>query len=334
MAALGILPGCDELVTNEYHDTVTIIDTIRDSTCVDFCHSDVINTMDIARRQWENSGHASTDPYDLRIGSDEAWSCAPECHSEEGFLQSLGENAVNGGFLTEIGCITCHAPHTTWDFSLRDTTSDTLANGTPFEYDTSNICARCHKLNFTASDYILLGAIDPTWQMVAVHSMGDADLLAGVGGYEFSLPVDNTVHSHKDTVGCVSCHQKYALAFTLGGHSHNIIHDSEALVEACNQAECHADAVDATYISQKQAVVEGLFDNLKSRFVKLGWLDDSGDLDTNVVIISASADSLGALYNYFFIRNDRSKGMHNFGYDTLLLQRSLDYIGSTPPPKR
>ncbi|UCD93787.1 MAG: hypothetical protein JSU69_08430 [Candidatus Zixiibacteriota bacterium] len=336
ITVLGIIPGCDKLVTNEFYDTTTIIDTIRDSTCVDFCHSDVNNTMDIARRQWENSGHAMTDPYSLRIGSDEASACGTSCHSEEGLLRSLGETASNDNFLSEIGCITCHAPHTTWDFSVRDTTAVTLADGASFDYsaDTSNICAHCHRLDFKAGDYTLLGVIDPTWRVVAEHSMGDADLLAGVGGYEFSLPVDDLVHSHKDTAGCVTCHQKYAQGFTLGGHSLSIVSEGDLLADACNQDACHAGDVDATYMTDRQAIVASLIDNLKSRLIKLGWLDDSGDLDTSAIIPVGGADSLGALYNYFFMRNDGSMGMHNFGYDTLLLQRSLDYIGAAPPPKR
>ena len=79
IAILAIMPGCDELVTETYYDTIfeyidsvyvyydtTIyndtnfyVDTIyiyEDSNCVK-CHADLDNKIALTEYQWQNSAH-------------------------------------------------------------------------------------------------------------------------------------------------------------------------------------------------------------------------------------------------------------------------------------
>jgi hypothetical protein len=47
--------------------------------------------------------------------------------------------------------------------------------------------------------------------------------------------------------------------------------------------------------------------------------------------IVKSKDSTGALYNYLFIKEDRSEGVHNTEYALDLLQSALNFIRTGDP---
>jgi len=326
IAILGVLPGCDELVTNESFDSTTII--VRDSTCVAFCHSDISNTMDIEISRWENSAHAREELVDTAILGQNSRQCGPECHSTEGFVRSITGNNIDTVLYTEIGCFACHAPHTNWDFSVRDTSSVALENGSSYSYNKSNICARCHKsLNSQAELVLETTTIDDDWIRWAIHGSTQADILAGSGGYEY--PGKTYVHSqHKTKVisGCYTCHQEYTRGLTMGGHSYNLRQENIFLLETCNRSGCHeAIPFQDFVIAQLQDDFSSKLDSLKLKLIEDSLLDVVTELPINGKQITDKGLT-GALYNYFFVLNDRSRGIHNLTYDTLLIRTSLDYL--------
>ncbi len=346
---LSIIPGCDELITNE--TTFEYFDTIKDSACIVLCHSDRNTVVEAARRRWAQSGHATGNLVDTTILGQNSILCAPQCHTSEGYIQAV--DLIPGAislteYPTEIGCYTCHAPHTTFDFSRRDESPVTLISTSIYNSGSSNQCVFCHhslvdKSRMIRDSAIIDASTVDIWDTLMYHGMGDADLLLGKGGFEHNFDsvtwTWSTVHSHSSGIArvCVTCHQDTVGDFSLGGHSLNIVNESGALVEACNIDACHTGTpspVTAQSIAAGQALIETRLSDLKSGLSKLGLLNlETGLPDSTLLIVDSNV--VGALYNYFFILNDKSKGMHNFVYDTLLLRASLDYLaGELPPPKK
>nr|MBN2277183.1 hypothetical protein [candidate division Zixibacteria bacterium] len=334
IAIIGIIPGCDELITNEYYDTIADTVTLMDSSCVKMCHSDFNTDMEAALRQWHNSPHALAVLTDDTAMGLEAADCGARCHSHEGFVKSLSNISGSVDFPTPINCFTCHKPHTQpYDFSLRDSSEITLADGSSiYNLNQSNICARCHqslvdKLSSITNNML----IGETWDSLVYHGWADAEMIIGTGGYEYNIVTYE--HSGHDAAvnGCVTCHQEKAEGFMLGGHSLNIRDMSNPdiiLLEACNGTGCHATAPLSTdTINALQAYVLSKLDTLEQQLLDDDMLLILGDIVIpNPDMIFQTADSAGALYNYFYIKNDRSSGMHDFVYDTLLLESSIKYL--------
>jgi hypothetical protein len=320
-----LIPGCDELVTTETnsYDTVTLI--VYDSNCVKVCHSDIGNEMLIPLRQWRNSGHSSDSLTDYDYFSSNTRQCGPECHTSEGFVQSLSSTADTNRYPTEIGCFACHQPHTTWDFSLRDTSAVTLIGGAEYDRGYSNICARCHKA--TASPPATSGgtvSITDTW---GPHSSPQADMLSGTGGFQYTdSTYQNSSHMATVTSGCLTCHQDSSVGFTLGGHSLRMRDGSTLLTETCNRTDCHSTTPIAdfeTYDTLQIAYIATL-DTLKAKLISINLLDATGNI---IPQSTDSTDLAAALFNYLFVKNDRSNGVHNTRYGLALMRQSLNYIG-------
>lgn len=332
---MWVIPGCDELVTNEYYSYDTV--TLRDSTCVALCHSDTNTDFAAAQRQWENSAHSSNALADSAILGVKAIDCGPECHTRGGFVKSVTDTSVGeikNPF--EIDCFACHAPHSNWNFSLRSDSAVTLISGQSFDFGKSNICTRCHRATINVNDYVFDSVVtDPFWESLIKHGSSEAEMIAGLGGYEFSDTI-TFEHSHDVVVslGCTACHQDSTRGFKLGGHSLNITDDSEVLLGQCNKSGCHAaNPANAEFVeSNRSFVIDNRLAKLKNRLIQQGFLDSLGNLIMGRLI--ETADSAGALYNYYFVLNDKSAGMHNFAYDTLLLRLSIIALGGDiPPPK-
>ncbi|UCD16443.1 MAG: hypothetical protein JSV44_08225 [Candidatus Zixiibacteriota bacterium] len=329
-AVMTIIPGCDELVTqeNSYYDTTII----RDSTCVAVCHSDVNTTMAVAVRQWENSRHASGILTDTSISGIEILftkSCGPQCHNSQGFVQSLSSQPGSTEYPLEIGCFTCHAPHTTWKLdSLRYYDPVTLADATTsFNRGKSNICALCHQAittptaeiddNFVNPDDSIL--VYPLW---GPHGSQQADMLLGTGGYEYGATIGNSSHTNASGSSCLKCHQDITEGFTLGGHSLNMRDGNDQLVAACNVFGCHSadNITDFSLYSGNDNLI--YFQD--SLILLADTLNGFGILNTISYIKDPGL--AGALYNYLFITQDRSNGIHNLQYALGLIRESLTYI--------
>jgi hypothetical protein len=325
---LFTIPGCDELVTQEitYYDTTYIENTeYQYDTACGICHNDVTDSVTIARRQWMNSAHALGSLVNIDFQGQNSSSCGPECHTNEGFVVSLDQTPTTVDFPTEIGCFSCHAPHTNRDFSLRFTDEVNLRVGT-YNKELSNICALCHQALITPPSQ---GAVDititPDW---GPHASTQADMFVGNGGYEFAgSTYNNSSHTIRINNGCLSCHQDMARGFTLGGHSLNISFGSDQLTEACNISGCHdgSTAIEVDDIANFSSDQTDFLDSLSTLET---ILINGGIIDAEKLPISAilGRDSAGVLFNYLFVKGDASKGVHNLDYATALINSSLVYI--------
>jgi len=337
IAVIGIIPGCDELVTSENYDTTFITETINDSACVAACHSDENFTMEFAIRQWQNSGHNNVDyTGDTLLGLSAA-SCGPECHTMNEFINSLDGSASATEYPLEIRCKSCHAVHTTWDFSLRDTSAVVLDNGEVFNYGAggnSNICARCHRSTYNVINVVAVGMqIDSNWVRQIIHGGQDAEMIIGKGGYEYTGETYTSTHANV-IQGCIGCHQESDLGFDLGGHSLNIRdgNGGDIADATCNKSGCHDGNPygDASIAAKQNLYYNSLLNGLRTKLVSAGLLDDATSLPPEGLLPITSLDSVGALYNYLFLKADKSRGMHNYNYSLQLLSTSTAFLDNPP----
>ena len=103
---------------------------------------------------------------------------------------------------------------------------------------------------------------------------------------------------------------------------------------------CHGSAAtsydftaDADYdmdgtIEGYQTEMEGMLDSLAI------LLEGQNVLSGGEPVSATIADSnlAGAVYNYVFMEEDRSHGVHNWNYAAGLILASIDYVSQLPPP--
>jgi mono/diheme cytochrome c family protein len=324
------------------------------------CHNpDTDSTYFIAGRdlQWQNSGHKNMGDFDENRAA-----CAGCHTSEGFIQRMNGETVTDDLDPTPVGCFACHSPHSRGDFTLRTTAQPTLLSnmvGVPnatFNYGEGNLCVQCHQpRSVTASNQMDPTKLAPTDTLTITttrwygHHGLQGQMLMGVGGFEYQgyqagnvYPKDyhTTAQAILDK-GCPVCHMADASptaanAGRVGGHSMNIVFTdpttgAEAFnAAACNVAGCHSSAPLTTVdYNNVQDSIQYYLNALYTKFGQLGWLDTVPTSSnyglvklTNGRLKIAQASRGGALWNYFFVQNDGSLGVHNYKYALALLHAS------------
>lgn len=288
------------------------------TTCFD-CHGDDNTAVLAAEKQWENSQHSTGENIDRASST----SCS-YCHSNEGFVTLL-ETGTRVGVEnpTGIGCFTCHAPHSTGSLQVRTDESYTLENDVTVDYAQGNLCINCHHSRRDVRDYVYDGV--EMSSHFGPHHSNQGDMLAGTGGYEYSgVTYSNSPHTIQVETedGCVACHMEVSGRYVLGGHSMNLEWEEEEHTDACDQAGCHGDIGTFDY-KGAQTTVEVFLEELREMLHAANLLDEEGHPVERVV---ATADSAGAVYNYAFVEEDQSRGVHNTAYSVQLLQSSIHFL--------
>ena len=102
--------------------------------------------------------------------------------------------------------------------------------------------------------------------------------------------------------------------------------DTLFVLTGCNQSGCHgASAFTKTSLLAAEKSVQDSLALLRTMLTSRGWLTASGNVNastSNPLRISPAARA-GALYNYFFVLHDDSKGMHNTKYAQDMVNSSL-----------
>jgi hypothetical protein len=332
LTAMLLAFGCERKVINEISGGL-----IADATTCFTCHSDQNFDLVAAENQWEHSKHASGDHIYLNRFDDHE-SCE-KCHTNEGFLTELNGEFVDTLNFTAIGCFTCHQPHTKGSLELRTLEVVSLENGDTYDKGSSNICARCHKSRRDASTYIYDGVeLSDHW---GPHHSNQSDMLMGTNAYEYAgYDYDNAAHTNATINGCVDCHMSPSGSYVLGGHSLGMEFEEEELynLTGCNSLNCHNGELEDFDYEGKQTEVEELFLELQDLLLAGNLIElvvEDGEsayvpVDERVV---QSADSAGAVYNYMFIYEDQSHGVHNAEYAIGLLESSINFIQTGSPDK-
>jgi hypothetical protein len=327
--------------------------TILPKACLD-CHgSETRYPVRGIRSQYLTSGHRTLGNASYANADD-----CQGCHTNEGFIERAKTGKVDPKKFvknpSEIGCFTCHAPHDTGDFSLRKTSAVNLANGVVFDRGKGNLCASCHQARRTPKAEVRARNIpSASW---GAHHGPQADMLSGTNAYEFpGKKYSNSAHALLPQAECVTCHMalpngRYSLTPAIGGHSFNVegeVHERRTLNAAgCLSSGCHSEMKQVRgtpYFDRKapadydgngrtetiQQEVQGLYEKLINskgtgllQTMKDPLYDAKGHFIENNKT-QYPIEVVAALYNYKFVQEDRSKGIHNTTYAVQLLMDSI-----------
>jgi hypothetical protein len=214
---------------------------------------------------------------------------------------------------SRINCRACHNIHTSYtadDWALKTVAPVKLvALDATFDGGMGNLCANCHQQR-TPFPEAKDGLVSITSSHWGGHHGPEAALLLGVGG---ALGVEGKPTAHYSTVQdtCVTCH--------LGGAGENANHSFMPVVATC--VACHADATSLD-VDGKQTEIKDKLEQVKAALQAKGLMDDKG-----VVVVGDYPEAqAGALWNYLFIEEDKSDGVHNMPYANALLDAALEAL--------
>lgn len=291
------------------------------ASCV-ACHSNSHRAPIYA--SYEASRHAEG----LAVGYAGGRGSCSRCHSNEGYINYItGMPAVNIDNPTAISCKTCHDKHETFDFendgqnfALRSVDPVTLIIDDTIVLDfegTSNNCAECHQPRRTLEgnfwNYDEETGIFTVGNHFGPHYSNQATMYEGIGG---AFIAGSTAYpgtgstTHYSGSSCVDCHMAAdAGDITKGQHSW---HTNE---NSCNS--CHSNG--APHMDDLDTDMETL----------AALLQEAGVLDDTLHAIRDAETSLTvgkALWNFIYVHDDQSHGVHNPAYTRALIKNSIEAL--------
>jgi len=293
------------------------------------CHDSKPN--DIQNPEWNNSLHAITVTSPSGPGRE---GCVP-CHTGRGFVANISGVSPLPTAYEPIGCATCHDPHTVTGedaHQLRALGDITLLDGTTISgAGNAAICMNCHHSRADARTYVenTTGS-----SRFGPHHSVQADMLAGANAITYGKVIPSSAHGKAVEESCVHCHMQTVAAtdpgFALvGGHTFNIAADTSTnrieLTKACT--ECHGDIENFNLLRQDydgNGVVEGVqveVQNLLNKVAAL--LPPVGPKSSISIDATWTKQQLRAGFNYLFVHDDGSFGVHNAAYAVGLLKASI-----------
>jgi len=246
------------------------------------------------------------------------------CHGTEGAKARINagllphdESVVGIVNVSPFECRTCHDIHMTYtsaDWALTGASQPTQMEYTAGTFDggAGNLCANCHQIRNeapTATD----GNVTITSSRFGTHHGVEAQMLLGEGG----LGVEGASSPHYELVEntCVACHM---------GEEDS--HTYEPEIARCQA--CHSDAEDFD-MNGVQTEVAAMLEELKAAFIAEGMMDAESGL-----WIASSGEPLvvpeavgQAMWNYKFVEEDQSMGVHNTNYTIALLEAAKAALG-------
>lgn len=320
--------------------TLSAISVSRDSGVCAQCHE--APTHHIKSTEWKNAAHAVT----TRDPSGPGREGCVGCHTGTGFVDRVnGVKIVNTNY-TPINCQTCHEPHgqtvpSTNAHLVRTLGTVTLQDGTNIaNAGLGALCMDCHQSRRNAATY---ASTTTGSAHFGPHSGPQGDMLAGVNGFTYGQSIPSSAHASvvKDT--CVGCHMQTVPdtdpAFSLvGGHTFKPSWTDPStgkrrdIVETCQG--CHGPTVTAFDFPlidyDEDGVTEGVQTEVQHLLDKLAaMLPPVGKAKASLSIDSTwTQPQLEAAYNWLYVQNDGSRGVHNTAYAVGLLKASIKDLSS------
>ncbi len=294
--------------------------------CVD-CHGN--NQLITAKMfQWQNSVHAIGGHYERNDAA-----CAA-CHTSQGFLDRIETGAMEASMDTEDplpqNCYTCHKIHTTYteaDWALTADEPVTLwVGGTTHDIGKGNLCLNCHQARLRSPaipEVTSTDSVTITSAFWGPHHGSQGALFTGSSTYEIGEGYENSLHSSLAEDGCIKCHMAPVIdGRGAGGHTFRVeTAEGELNPNGCVQCHSDADALEML-VTNTQNTFNTLLDSLENKLVAQGVLGITfGSL--RAVPGTHSAPQAGALWNYLYLAEDKSGGVHNFKYAKTLIENSI-----------
>ena len=299
-------------------DGIDGIDGATGTTECASCHN--IATTEQVHASYLFSGHANGSRlYDRE-------SCS-QCHSSEGYISYIETGMVpaEGFSASNINCITCHGKHTSFDFeedgydyALRNINAVNLITEGWQDYSidfngTANNCTTCHQ-----SRRVMETEISEDGTMVAVgrrygpHHGPQSNFLEGIQGQELmgstEYPLPGSA-AHRTGTSCTSCHM---------GETSGEIDGNHTWIPTPNEcSKCHSNGIP----EEVGGLAEDM-DVLLTQLLDIGILafDEDGELGPvtgDYPILQAQA-----AWNYLYVVEDQSMGIHNPSYARALVKVS------------
>jgi hypothetical protein len=319
------------------------------------CHD--APTHHVKGTEWYVSRHA------LTTGPTSA-NCSG-CHSAIGFIARMNGNTFTNQPFASLSCRACHEPHgdtvpTNNPHLLRMLAAVTMPDGTVVtNAGEGALCLQCHHVrNGSATNQLVNYPIgQPTWfggSSFGVHDGPQGDMIEGINAHTYGRTIPSSAHRYAVTNLCVGCHMQSTTTtdpafLKAGGHTFGmtysvvttngglLVTNTYGKLDVC--AQCHGsvssfDMVRGDY--NGDGVIEGVQTEVQHMLDTLSTLlpNSSGVVDGLVKSPSAktnwSQQFLKAAYNWQFVNNDGSKGVHNAPFAVGLLKASIADLTGNP----
>ncbi len=289
--------------------------------------------------EWGNSVHGQTEV-------DRGGSCK-NCHTTAGFIDAndpgMNEDGdeipITASFKEGITCAACHDPHAPGAgvHQLRALESSTLENGAVItDGGDGLICMSCHKSRRDAESYVHGNAS----KYFGPHYGTQTDMLSGENAIEYGQELPSSQHLTVVDDSCAQCHMQetpddipeYAKN-KVGGHSLRLAYDdgTNAVIHLTGTCQsCHGDIENFDFGGEdynRDGMVEGVQTEISLLMDELGMLmPPIGSPSVNMYGQSSEFNTLAlkrGAYNYMFVKNDGSHGVHNPKYAAAILRSSI-----------
>ena len=320
------------------------------------CHD--APTHHVKGTEWYVSGHANT----TRIPTGANRGQCVGCHTASGFIGRIEGSTTTNLTFQAIGCQTCHEPHgltapTNNPHLLRLLADVTMNDGTVVtNAGEGKLCLQCHHIrNGPASSNIANYQQGiKTWyggSSFGVHDGPQGDMIEGINAITYGQTFPSSAHRNTVDNLCVGCHMQPTAStdasfLKAGGHTFHVSYSTTDtngvtskvdMVGAC--AQCHGaiknfdmpveDYNGDGIIEGVQTEVQHLLDKLSTMLPNGTYLSNGNYVADGLVKTSVSVKTnwptkfLNAAYNWQFVNNDGSKGVHNAPFATAMLKASI-----------
>ena len=317
-------------------DGIDGVDGISGTTECAACHN--ISTSEAVHASYLFSGHAAGGAvgYAGKRGSDKG-NCAA-CHSNEGYIDYVVTGALQTSDAyenaTPISCTGCHGEkHSSFDFendgydaALRAIEPVTLITDASYVIDfpdRSNNCALCHQPRSTGPEDNGLGLYEVTSTHWGPHHGPQSTLLEGIQGIEITGGLDYPdpgTAGHRTGTSCTKCHMGPTESNKVNG-----LHTFKPTKADC--ATCHQNGIpeEVGGLTENMATLLAL---LEAEGILHSEINEDGHLEVHPVKGTYPILTAEAAWNYLFLYEDASKGVHNPIYAKALIQNSLDALSA------
>jgi len=307
--------------------------------------------------QWKSSLHA----VGIASASTNVTSGCVKCHSGWAFIRRVdpipNDKRPDRGF-PQISCAVCHDQHRAdLPSQVRNLDNVTLGDSvTVVNYGgLGKVCMQCHISRRDAEDYTSVASNLSAF--FGPHYSNQADMLDGSNAIEYGIPIGTSGHKFAVQDACVTCHMQATPAtgqasrdkvgehtFAMkwdGGTPDNPADDVEhvAVCQTCHGPIKSFDDILAKADFDQDGTIEGTRLEIEGMIAKLDKLLPPRTSTTVVrqnfdwTLPGLSAAEVAkrkaytkAWYNWRFVVEDGSNGVHNAGYSIALLQRAIASI--------